>query len=81
MYGPVPTGLVALVAALFGSTIEAGRLPEQERQVGLGFFIVITTVSASGVVISAMLWNRLLSLLVLVWRRRRARTRISPSAR
>src|SRR3954470_5325494 len=66
VYGPVPTGLVPLVATLFGSTIEAGACPSRNGRFGSGFFILITTVSASGVAISAMLWNRLLSLLVLV---------------
>ena len=65
VYGPVPTGLVPLVATLFGSTIEAGACPSRNGRFGSGFFILITTVSASGVAISAMLWNRLLSLLVL----------------
>src|SRR3954452_15400651 len=65
VYGPVPTGLVPLVATLFGSTIEAGACPSRNGRFGSGFFILTTTVSASGMVISAMLWNRLLSLLVL----------------
>ena len=53
------------MATLFGSTIEAGACPSRNGRFGSGFFILITTVSASGVAISAMLWNRLLSLLVL----------------
>src|SRR3954453_21206540 len=65
VYGPVPTGLVPLVATLFGSTIEAGACPSRKGRFGSGFFILITTVSASGVAISEMPWNRLLSLLVL----------------
>ncbi len=63
--GPVPTGLVALVGALFGSTIEAVAWPSKNGRLASGFFRVITTVSLSGKVIAAMLWNRLLSLLVL----------------
>src|SRR5258708_33216294 len=63
--GPVPTGLVALVGALFGSTSEAEACPSRNGKFGSGLFIVITTVSLSGVVIAAILWNRLLSLLVL----------------
>src|SRR5258705_4615934 len=64
--GPDPTGLVPLVATLFGSTIEAGACPSRNGRVGSEFFILITTVLASGVTISAMLWDRPLSLLVLV---------------
>src|SRR3954465_15017552 len=64
VYGPLPTGLVPLVSTLFGSTIEAGACPSRKGRFGSGFFIVTTTVSASGVAIPLMLWNRLLSLLV-----------------
>ena len=64
--GPVPTGFVASVGALFGSTIEAEACPSRNGRLGSGFFMLITTVSLSGRVIAAILWNRLLSLLVLV---------------
>src|SRR3981081_2498929 len=63
VYGPVPTGLVPLVSTLFGSTIEAGAWPSRNGRFGSGFFMVITTVSASGVAIPPRLWNRVFSLL------------------
>src|SRR5258705_6451934 len=64
--GPVPTGLVPLVATLFGSTIEAGACPSRNGRVGSGVFISITTVAASRVGVSALLWDKLLSFFVLV---------------
>ena len=76
----MPTGLVALVAALFGSTIEAGAWPSRNGRFGSGFFMLITTVSASGVAISAMLWNRLLSLLVLAGAAARSNENFTVSA-
>src|SRR5260370_17848090 len=62
--GPVPTGLVALVGALFVSTIESGACPSQNGRFAWGVFRVITRVSLSGNVIAAMLWHRLFSVLV-----------------
>ncbi|MEY9668844.1 hypothetical protein ABIE80_007552 [Bradyrhizobium diazoefficiens] len=62
----MPTGCVTLVGALFGSTIEPLACPSRNGRFGSEFFRVITTVSASGAATDSKLWNRLLSLLVLV---------------
>src|SRR5258707_12925627 len=62
--GPVPTGLVPLVATLFGSTIEAGACPSRNGRFRSGVFILVPTVSASRGAISAVLCDRLLSLFV-----------------
>src|SRR5260370_34550761 len=42
--GPVPTGLVALVGALFGSTIEAVGCPSKNGRFGSGVFRVVPAV-------------------------------------
>src|SRR5258707_15214336 len=62
--GPVPTGLVPLVATLFGSTIEAGACPSRNGRFGSGVFILFTTVSASGGGVSSLFLYRSFSLLV-----------------
>ena len=60
--GPVPTGWVALVAALLGSTMTAVAWPIWNRKSGLVFFSVMTTVSSSVALKLTMLANTALSL-------------------
>ena len=43
-YGPVPTGLVALVSALLGSTMMAVAWPIRNRKSGLSSLLMMTTV-------------------------------------
>src|SRR5260370_17482826 len=62
--GPVPTGLVALVGALFGSTIEAVACPSKNGRLASGVFRFITTVSPSGKVIAALVSYTLFSFFV-----------------
>ena len=64
LYGPVPTGWVALLATLLGSTITAVAWPSWNRKSGLVFFSVITTVRSSVAPRLTMLANTALSLLV-----------------
>src|SRR5260370_22117629 len=60
--GPVPTGLVALVGALFGSTIEAVACPSKNGRLASGFFRFLTPGSLSRKGIAGVLWKRVLSL-------------------
>src|SRR5260370_23464254 len=52
--GPVPTGLVALVGALVGATIEAVACPSKNGRWGPGGFRVNTHVSAVRTVVAGM---------------------------
>src|SRR5689334_3736262 len=63
--GPVPTGWVALVAALPGATIAAVASPRKNGSRLDGCLSAIVTVRSSGVSIDAMLANTRLRLLVL----------------
>ena len=65
--GPVPTGLVAAPAALFGSRITAVFSPMRKRKLPSALLSVRITVWASGVSMRAMLSNTaFLALLVLL---------------
>ena len=65
--GPVPIGLVAVPAALFGSRITAVFSPMRKRKFGSAFSSVRITVCASGVSMRRMLSNTaFLALLVLL---------------
>src|SRR5262249_28322721 len=64
VYGPVPTGCVTSVGALFGSTIEPDAWPSRNGRFGSEYFSAMTIVSGSGAVTEVKAWYRLLSLLV-----------------
>ncbi len=67
MKGPVPTGLVAAPAALFGSRITAVFSPMRNRKFGSALSSVRITVCASGASMRRMLSNTaFLALLVLL---------------
>ena len=55
--GPVPIGLVAVVAALFGSRITAVFSPMRNRKLPSAWFSTTITVSGSGVSMRLMLSN------------------------
>ena len=57
LYGPVPTGLVAVVAALFGSRMTAVFSPMRNRKLPSGCMSTTITVCASGVSMRLMLSN------------------------
>ncbi len=61
----MPTGWVALLPALRGSTITAVAWPSWNSRSGLPFFSRSTTVCASGVSMPSMLAKTALSLFVL----------------
>ena len=65
LYGPVPTGLVALLSALLGSTMMAVAWPIRNRKSGSSALLRITTVWSSTAATRSMLAKVRLSLLVL----------------
>ena len=75
----MPTGAVALVAALWGSTMMAVACPSRKSRSGLLWALSITTVKRSlAVTLSCV--NRALSLLVLVLLAARAKLNCTLSA-
>src|SRR6478735_7805925 len=65
LYGPVPTGLVAFVSALLGSTMIAVACPIRKRKSGSSSLFTITSVFSSTAWTVSMVAKVLLSLLVL----------------
>ena len=63
--GPVPTGCVALVSTLLGSTMIAVAWPRRNNKLGSIVFMATTTVASSTGLTNSMLWNSRLSLFVL----------------
>ena len=63
-YGPVPTGLVALVSTLFGSTMTAVAWPSRKGRSGSISLLMMTTVESSTTCVLRFAKVRL-SLLVL----------------